>query len=66
MRANTFTFKVGKDERRMIATLADRLNRSQSDAIRLVIREAVRALESDTTPPAPSTAQPQQAPAVQS
>lgn len=65
MRANTFTFKVGKDERRMIATLADRLDRSQSDAVRFVIREAVRALESDTpTPPATSTAQPQPPQAV--
>jgi hypothetical protein len=49
MRSDTFTFKCDKDERKMIALLASRLQRQQSDAVRFVIREAVKALEPDTT-----------------
>ena len=44
-RRDTFTFKVSDDERRMIAALSHRLERSQSDAVRLLIREAVKGLE---------------------
>lgn len=43
-RVTTFTFRVTKDERRMLDTLAKNLQRSQSDAIRLLIREATREL----------------------
>jgi hypothetical protein len=53
----SFKFKVGSDERQMIAILAERLQRSQSDAVRLVIREAVRSLEPTTITP-PTSPQP--------
>ena len=43
-RADTFTFRVNRHERQMIAALARRLQRSQSDAIRWLVREAVREL----------------------
>ncbi len=52
MRGDTFAFKINADERRMITELALRLNRTKSDAVRVVIREAVRVLESENTPPA--------------
>ncbi len=51
MRGDTFAFKVNADERRMITELAQRLNRTESDAVRVVIREAVRALAADTVTP---------------
>jgi len=54
-RYTRFTFLVNSDERRMIVALAERLQRPQSDAIRFVIREAVRALDAD---PAPFVSQP--------
>lgn len=43
-RIDTFTFRVNADERRILAALANYLNRSQSDALRLLIREAAREL----------------------
>ncbi len=43
-RQDTFTFRVNADERQLIAALADRLQRSQSDAVRLLIREAAHEL----------------------
>ncbi|MBI4672779.1 MAG: hypothetical protein HY741_14055 [Chloroflexi bacterium] len=51
-RNDNFTFRVGDIERAMIADLARRLRRSQGDAIRLVIREAVFALQAQTDAPA--------------
>ena len=42
-RYDTFTFKVNKDERRLIEGLARTLERSQSDVLRLLVREAARA-----------------------
>lgn len=48
-RFDTFAMKVNADERRMIKRLAERLQRTQSDAVRLVIREALRALTADNT-----------------
>ncbi|GIL15286.1 MAG: hypothetical protein BroJett039_04590 [Chloroflexota bacterium] len=47
MRNNRFTFVCSEDERRILAALADYLNRSQSDALRLLIREAARELITD-------------------
>lgn len=44
-RIDTFTIRVNQDERRMIAALSRRLERSQSDAMRLLLREAVKGLE---------------------
>lgn len=40
-RWDTFTFRVNKDDRQLIAKLAESLQRSQSDAIRFVIRQAM-------------------------
>jgi len=54
-RIDTFTFRVNADERRILAALADYLNRSQSDALRLLIREAARELITDA--PAQATRQ---------
>jgi hypothetical protein len=44
-RIDLFTLRVNDAERRMIALIAERLQRSQSDAVRLLIREAARELE---------------------
>ncbi len=44
MRAGNFAFRVSAEERRMIETLARHLQRSQSDAVRLLIRGAVREI----------------------
>jgi hypothetical protein len=43
-RLERFTFVVDQRERAAIATLAKRLNRSQSDAVRVVVLEAARKL----------------------
>jgi hypothetical protein len=39
-----FSFRVNHEERQLIAILAERLQSSQSDTIRLLILEAVREL----------------------
>ena len=39
-RTDTFTLRVNPEERRMIDALARKLERSQSDAIRVVLRKA--------------------------
>ncbi len=44
-RDERFTFLIDRDERRMISTLAQRLRRTESDAVRFVVLEAARALE---------------------
>ena len=44
-RLDTFTFRVNQEERRMITSLAERLRRSQSDAIRFVVVNAAKELE---------------------
>ena len=44
-RNDNFGFRVSEIERAMIADLAKRLRRSESDAVRLLIREAVRNLQ---------------------
>ena len=41
-RVTQFSFRVNKDERQAIADLATRLQRSQSDAVRFVVIEAVK------------------------
>ncbi len=43
-RVDTFTFRVNEDERQMLEQLSVNLQRSQSDAVRLLIREAVKQL----------------------
>jgi len=44
VRLDTFAMRVNAEERRMLLALAKRLQRSQSDVVRLLIREAVREL----------------------
>jgi|GEM_PF-2587628 3-methyladenine DNA glycosylase AlkC len=41
-RIGTFTFRVNAEERRLLTALADYLQRSQSDALRWLIRQAAR------------------------
>ena len=43
-RVKQFAFRVSNDERRLIADLAARLHRSQSDAVRFVVIEAAKQL----------------------
>lgn len=43
-RLETFTFRVDKQERQIIDALSKRLQRTRSDAVRWVIREAATAL----------------------
>lgn len=45
-----FAFLVNGDERARIRTLAERLQRSESDAVRLIVREAVRQLDVSVIP----------------
>jgi hypothetical protein len=40
-----FTFMCGEADRLAIAMLSERLDRTQSDAVRWVVREAARELE---------------------
>ncbi len=44
-RLDTFTFRVDDEERNMIARLSKRLQRTQSDAVRLLVREAFQQLD---------------------
>ncbi len=51
-RYNRFVFLVDKEERRKITDMAVRLQRKPADAVRFVVLEAARALEtSDQTTP---------------
>jgi predicted DNA-binding protein len=43
-RLDTFAMRVSAEERQMIKALAQRLQRSQSDVVRLLVREAVQGL----------------------
>ena len=44
-RYERFTFLCDRHERRLITKLAERLQRSQADAVRFVVVNAVRELE---------------------
>ncbi len=46
-RHDTFTFRVNQAERGMLEQLSRRLQRSQSDVLRWLIREAARVLDED-------------------
>lgn len=48
VRSDTFAMRVNAAERRMLGALARQLRRSQSDTVRLLIREAVRELARPT------------------
>ena len=50
IRTERFTLRVTPTEQTMIGELARRLQRSQSDALRLIIREALRELERQGSP----------------
>jgi uncharacterized protein YcaQ len=43
-RKDTFTFRVNETERQVIEQIADKLERSQSDAVRWLIRESARQM----------------------
>ena len=43
-RTQIFAFRVNAEEQRLIAVLAEKLQRTQSDAIRLIVRETVKGL----------------------
>lgn len=43
-RVKTFTFRATADERRIIAALAEKLQRSRSDAVRWLVLESAREL----------------------
>ena len=45
VRHDTLAVRVNREEREMVKSLALRLQRTQSDAVRLLIREAARGLE---------------------
>jgi hypothetical protein len=47
-RTKYFRFRVNQEERQLITSLADYLSRSRADAIRFLIREAIKTLS--TTP----------------
>ena len=49
-RWDTFTFRVSQDERRLIAALAEKLQRTQSDAVRFVVINAARQLAEAPAP----------------
>jgi hypothetical protein len=44
VRLDCFAMRVNSEERQTLVALAERLQRSQSDVVRLLIREAVRYL----------------------
>lgn len=44
-RTRLFTIRLSADERRMLAALAVRLQRTQSDTLRLLLREALLGME---------------------
>jgi len=50
MRNGRFTFVCNDQERRGIAELAARLQRSQSDAVRIVVLNAVKSLTAPEPP----------------
>ncbi len=43
-RVDTFGFRTDEDERKMIALVAKRLERSESDAMRLILRQVAQQL----------------------
>jgi len=45
MRTLRFTFLCNKEERHLITALAETLQRSQSDALRWLVREAAKELQ---------------------
>ncbi len=44
-RIETFTFRVNADERHLLAKVADRMERTESDVVRLLVRKAARELD---------------------
>jgi hypothetical protein len=52
-RTTLLTVRVNGDERRQIAELAERLERNQSDTVRLALRSLARQLDAQPEPPTP-------------
>lgn len=52
-RLDTFTFRVDESERIMLSRLAAYLQRTESDAVRLLIREAIKQVNREEDKPAP-------------
>lgn len=59
-RYERFTFLCDLNERLAIANLAERLHRSQSDAVRFVVIEAARQLSQSQVGSAPALSMPAQ------
>jgi len=53
MRDTRFTFVCSRDERELLADLSARLSRSQSDVVRLLIREACARKQESAGGPSP-------------
>lgn len=51
-RESRFTFICNREERRLLENLSERLARTQSDVVRLLIREAARELAEPLRNPA--------------
>jgi len=51
-RETIFGFRVSDTERRAIKTLAEGLQRTESDAVRLVVQEAARIIQDSGKPSA--------------
>lgn len=45
-RLDTFTFRISPEESQLLDRLAEHLERSKSDAMRFILRQTVRELES--------------------
>ncbi len=59
-RYERFTFLCNQNERALIAELAERLRRSQSDAVRFVVIEAARELAKQNATPTERDAKPKE------
>jgi len=56
-RERIFGFRVNDDDRRILAALAERLQRTESDALRWLIRNAARELAIEITRKQPRVSQ---------
>jgi hypothetical protein len=56
-KTNRFTFRATDADRQAVATLAAKLQRSQSDAVRFLVVTAARELNTQAEPPVSQPAQ---------
>ncbi len=59
IRNDNFTLRVSPTERQLIAAVAERLDRTESDAVRLLVREKARQLGVTTETQKSSTPRPE-------